>query len=405
MSEANGSPLEAPPPPAAVPSPKVEGPLTTGRPLRPVALAIITAVLIALCIVLVWPYLSAVVWALALAIIAWPIHAWLSPRIRVSWLAATISTLTVLALVLVPLLFVSYQLAREASSAAEKLKTDNAEGVLKDTVEKTPLRGMNNWAERMNVDIDRQAREFVASYTQDPASLLQGSIWAIIQAAVAVFILFHLFRDRGSLTRSVHTMLPLTRDEGEQVMTRVAEVVRANLYANVVTSLVASTGGGIMFYLTGVPSPVLWAVVMFVISLLPVLGSFMIWAPAVVYLAATDHWPQALALGTWGVLNSILVDNLLYFRVAGNRMHLHQVPSLLAILGGMTLFGAAGIVLGPTILAVTVALMEVWHRRSTATVATPTVIENAPNGGPLSGVLVPRTERADAASTASQVHV
>ena len=406
MAEKDGAPLAAPPPPAAVPSPRVEGPLTTGRPLRPIALALITVVLVALCAYLARPYLAALTWALALAIIAWPLHRWVTRQVGIPWLSAGVSTVAVLVLVLVPLVFVSYQLAREASSAAEQMKTEQAQGVLKDTMQKTPgLRGIGDWAERMNVDIDRHAREFVRSYTQDPASVFQGSVWAIIQAAVAVFILFHLFRDRGSLVRSVHTMLPLTKDEGDQVMKRVAEVVRANLYANVVTSLVASTGGGIMFYLTGVPSPVLWTVVMFVISLLPVLGSFMIWAPAVFYLAATDHWPQALALGTWGVLNSILVDNLLYIRVAGSRMHLHQVPSLLAILGGLSLFGAAGIVLGPTVLAVTVAVLEVWHRRATATPTTPTVIEPPPNGPPVAGLVVPRADRPVPAAAAPQVQV
>lgn len=407
MSEVNGStPLQAPPPPAAVPSPRVEGPLTTGRPLRPIALALITVVLIALCLILVWPFLSAVVWALALAIIAWPLHVWVSRRVRVPWAAAMLSTLAVIVLVLVPLLFVSYQLAREATSAAERMQTEAATDVVKDTMDKTPgLRGVSAWSERMNVDVDRQARGFVMSYIQDPASLVQGSIWAIIQAAVAVFIIYYLFKDRGSMTRGVHALLPLTRDETNQVFARVVDVVRANLYANVVTSLIAAAGGGIMFYLTGVPSPVLWAVVMFVLSLLPVLGSFMIWLPAVVYLAATDQWPQALALATWGGLNTVLVDNLLYIRVAGNRMRLHQVPSLLAIIGGMTLFGAAGIVLGPTVLAVTVAVMEVWNRRATATASTPTVLEPAPDGGPISGVVVPRTDRAEPGPVASQVHV
>jgi predicted PurR-regulated permease PerM len=371
-----------------------------------VALALITAVLIGLCAVLVWPFLSAVVWALALAIIAWPLHDWVSRRVSVRWLAAGLSTVAVLVLVLGPLLFVSYELAQEATSAADRMKAANAEDVVKDTMDKTPgLRPVSRWADRMNVDIDRQARAFVASYTQDPTSLLTGSVWAIVQAAVAVFILFHLFRDRGSLTRSVHTLVPLTKDEADQVMRRVVDVVRANLYANVVTSLVAAAGGGIMFYLTGVPSPVLWAVVMFVVSLLPVLGSFLIWLPAAVYLSATDHWWGAAALLTWGALNSILVDNILYVRVAGDRMKLHQVPSLLAILGGMALFGAAGIVLGPTVLAVTVALLEVWHRRATATRATPTVLEDAPGGPPSGDVVLPRDERPAPASVTPQVRV
>jgi predicted PurR-regulated permease PerM len=396
MVESNGSPLN--PPPAAVPSPKVEGPLTTGRPLRPVALAGITFVLIVLCAYLAWPLLPAITWALALAIIAWPLHVWVSRQIRWPGVAAGISSLAVLVLVLGPFLFVSYKLAQEATSAAERMKTESAEGVLKDTMQKTPgLRKVNSWADRMNVDVDQQVRNVVTAYTKDASSIVQGSVDGIIQAVVALFILFHLFKDRGSLTRSVHTLLPLTRDEAEQVFARVADAVQANLYANVVTSIIAAAGGGIMFYLTGLPSPVLWAVVMFVLSLLPILGTFVIWVPAAVYLAATDQWPQAAALAGWGALNTVLVDNLLYFLLAGNRMRLHQVPSLLAILGGLYLFGASGVILGPTILAVTVAVLEVWHRRATATAATPKVLEPALNGPPVGDVVVAGGDRSDPA--------
>ena len=142
MSETNGtSPLATPPAPAAVPSPKVEGPLATGRPLRPIALALITVILIALCVYLVWPYMSAVVWALALAIIAWPLHVWMSRQTRVNWLAAGISTITVLLFVLVPLLFVSYQLAREASSAAERMRLGKPRGCSRTRSRRRPCAG------------------------------------------------------------------------------------------------------------------------------------------------------------------------------------------------------------------------------------------------------------------------
>jgi predicted PurR-regulated permease PerM len=374
--------------------------------LRPVALAAITLVLIALCAYLAWPFLPALTWALALAIIAWPLHVWITRHVRWPGVAAGLSSAAVLLLVLVPFLFVAYELAREATSAAERMKTESAAGVLKDTMEKTPgLRRVNSWADRLNVDLDQHVRNVVTAYTKDATGIVQGSLDGIIQAVVALFILFHLFKDRGSLTRSVHTLLPLTKDEAEQVFARVGDTVQANLYANVVTSVIAATGGGIMFYLCGLPSPVLWAVVMFVLSLLPILGTFVVWLPAVVYLAVTEQWPQAFALGGWGALNSVLVDNLLYFVLAGNRMRLHRVPSLLAILGGLYLFGASGVILGPTVLAVTVALLEVWHRRATATPSTPTVIEPAPNGPPGDDVVVPRAERAEPAVAPHQVRV
>jgi predicted PurR-regulated permease PerM len=225
------------------------------------------------------------------------------------------------------------------------------------------------WADRVGVDVDQGARQVVAGYTKDASSLIQGTTSALLQAAVALFVLYHLFRDRGDLTRSVRTLLPLTRDETDQVFRQAADAVRANLYANVLTSLLAAAGGGVMFWLTGLPSPVLWGVVIFFLSLLPVLSSALVWVPAVAYLALIGHWPQAVALGTWGVINSIVVDNLMYVWLAGHRMKLHQVPSLIAIMGGLAVFGVSGMILGPAILAVTVAVLQVWHHRMAVTPA------------------------------------
>ncbi len=78
----------------------------------------------------------------------------------------------------------------------------------------------------------------------------------------------------------------------------------------------------------------------------------------------TNQWGSALLLAGWGVGTAITVDTLLYTRLVGNRMRLHQVPVLLAFLGGLALFGPAGMILGPAILAVTVAVLDVWHCRA-----------------------------------------
>ncbi len=111
----------------------------------------------------------------------------------------------------------------------------------------------------------------------------------------------------------------------------------------------------------------LWGVVIFVLSMLPVVGIFLVWLPAAVYLALIDQWGGAAALVAWGIGSSVLVDTLLYTRLAGGRMRLHAVPTLLAFVGGLAVFGASGLVLGPAILAVTVATLEVWHARATDT--------------------------------------
>jgi predicted PurR-regulated permease PerM len=131
----------------------------------------------------------------------------------------------------------------------------------------------------------------------------------------------------------------------------------------VITGLIDSAGGVLMFWLLGLPSPFLWGFVMFVLCLLPVLGATMVWIPAAVYLALTDRWPHAAALAAWGVTTSIVVDNILYARLVGKRMRMHDAPALIAFLGGVALIGISGMILGPAILAVTFAFLEVWKCR------------------------------------------
>jgi predicted PurR-regulated permease PerM len=186
-----------------------------------------------------------------------------------------------------------------------------------------------------------------------------------------VFLLFHFLRDRPSILAGVRTVLPLSRVESDRVFRRVADSVRANLYATVVTSVIDAVGGGLLFWALGLPSPVLWGMVMFILSVLPILGTFLVWAPAAVYLALVGNWLGALILVTWGVASWFVVDNIIYVRIAGDRMRLHQVPALVAFLGGLAVFGVSGMILGPAIAAVTIALLDVWRHSTAETPITP----------------------------------
>lgn len=345
--------------------PSPTAPLADGVTLRPVALALLTLALIALCVYLSVPFLPALTWAVALAIIAWPVHRWVDRRLPGRSLPAALSATLVAGLIFAAVAFVAYQLAREAASVANQAQEQRAETVVRDSLARTPATARAvEWMDRVGVDIDREARRLAAAHTQDLTGLLSGSLYAVVQFAVAVFLLFHLFRDPGRLLAGVRRLLPMTRAECDRVFGGFADSVHANLYAALVTSAIDAVTGGLVFWAVGLPSPVLWAVVLFVLSLMPMVGIFMVWPVAALYLGLTGQVGGAAAVVVWGLACGVLVDNLLYVRLAGPRMRLHQVPTLLAFLGGLAVFGASGMVLGPAILAVTVAVLEVWHRRA-----------------------------------------
>jgi predicted PurR-regulated permease PerM len=102
---------------------------------------------------------------------------------------------------------------------------------------------------------------------------------------------------------------------------------------------------------------------MAVLSLLPVLGAAIVWMPVAGYLALQGQWTDALVLSAFGAIVIGLIDNLIYPLVIKDRMHLHAVPVFVSIVGGLIVFGASGIVLGPLLLALTDALVTVWRRR------------------------------------------
>jgi predicted PurR-regulated permease PerM len=217
--------------------------------------------------------------------------------------------------------------------------------------------------DQANLDIETEIRKFLASFLRDFSGLVQGSLAALLQFLVAIFILHYLFVDKAEFLHGLRDLLPLSRSECDRILARAADSVHANLYASVITSLIDTAGGIAMFWLLGLPSPFLWGVVMFVLCLLPIVGATMVWIPAAVFLLLSGKWPHAAALVTWGITTSIVVDNLLYAKLSGKRMRMHEVPALLAFLGGLAIFGMSGVILGPAILAVTIALLEVWRRR------------------------------------------
>jgi len=193
---------------------------------------------------------------------------------------------------------------------------------------------------------------------------MQGSVAAIAQFLVTVFILYYLFLDRSRFVQVLRELSPLSEAQSNRVIKCAADSVHAGVYATFVTSLIDSVGSGLIFWYVGLPAPLMWAVVMFVLAFLPVAGAGLVWLPAAIYLAVSGRLAGAALVLGWGVLTFIFVDNILYFRMVGNRLRMHPVPALVAFLGGIAVFGMSGMVLGPAIVAVTMAVRDVWQDRA-----------------------------------------
>ncbi|WP_435017332.1 AI-2E family transporter [Tundrisphaera sp. TA3] len=338
--------------------------MTSGAGLRPMALATLTLTLIVLCVMLAYPVLPAITWGLALAILAYPMHRLIARYVTWPGLAAGISSGVVVAVIVGTMVFVTYQLTKEAQTAVRKSEADAGKGTLLEKAKQAKFVGPGiRWLEGTGMDVEKEVMARVEGATKDVKSLAQGSIAALVQFLVAIFILFYLLKEPGIFLDGMKDVLPLTESESDHLFTRATDSIHANLYATLITSIIDTVGFGVLFWWAGFPAWVLWTAVMFLLSLLPILGSGVVWVPAIGYLALQGHYGQAAVLLAWGIFTFTLIDNALYARIAGSRMSLHEVPSLIAFLGGLVIFGMSGIILGPLILAVAVGLLEIWKGR------------------------------------------
>jgi predicted PurR-regulated permease PerM len=268
--------------------------------------------------------------------------------------------------VIAPALFTGYSLGQEAGGAVGKLRAAAESGALQQSLQSQPrLAPVVSWANQQG-DLGGQLQGLASEVTKHLGSLLGGSVMAIVQLLLTLFLLFYFFRDRSKVLATVRSLLPLSGAEADRLFSRVYETVHATIYGTVLVALVQGALGGLMFWWLGLPAPLLWGVVMALLAIVPVFGAFIIWIPAAIFLAMSGQWGKAMILTGWGAVVIGLVDNLLYPMFVGSKLRMHTVPVFIAIVGGLALFGGSGLVLGPVTLAVTIALVEVWRRRTAA---------------------------------------
>jgi predicted PurR-regulated permease PerM len=152
----------------------------------------------------------------------------------------------------------------------------------------------------------------------------------------------------------------LHADQQRELFTRFTTVIRATVKGNVVVAIVQGALGGLAFWFLGVHAPVLWAVVMAFLSLLPAVGSALVWFPVAIYFLLTGATWQGIVLIAYGVLVIGLIDNVLRPTLVGKDTKMPDYVVLIATLGGMAIFGLNGFVIGPVIAAMFMAVWDIF---------------------------------------------
>ena len=325
-----------------------------------------TAIAVYLCWLMIKPFLGVVAWAIVLVIVFYPVHTRLARRIRRPGLRALVSCLLVVLIIVLPLVVLTTLLAQELAQVIPNLPSQVSLLLNSPT---SPLARITGWVQtRFGIDTI-SSKTFVVDHLKQSSDWLLGSslnvvgnlVSGIVRAFFVLFTMYYLFKDGDKIVDKLPAALPLGRKQSEAIILRTKEVVSASVYGVVAIAAIQGLLGGIAFWILGIPSPLLWAVLMGFVCMIPLAGSFLVWAPLAIYLMITGHWTKAIILIVWGALVISTVDNLLRPKLVGGQTKLHELLVFFAVLGGISVFGLLGIVLGPVVLAITLGLLRTFQ--------------------------------------------
>ncbi|HEX6705306.1 MAG TPA: AI-2E family transporter [Albitalea sp.] len=319
---------------------------------------------------ILWPYFGAVFWGVVLAIV------FAAPHRRVVRatggrrnLAATLSLLVCLVVVILPVGLVTAALVQEASLVYQAIQTKRFDiaALVEQAVGKMPV-WLNEWLDRFGLGDfasiqDKlaagaaQASRFIATQA---LSIGQNFAEFLVAVGVMLYLFYFLLRDGRALAARIDRAVPLSDEHKRHLVGKFTTVIRATIKGNVAVAAVQGLLGGLMLWFLGVQAALLWGVLMALLSLLPAVGAAIVWLPiAVWFLLAGSVW-KGVTLIAFGVFVIGLVDNILRPLLVGKDTQMPDWLVLVSTLGGIALFGINGFVIGPVIAALFIAVWDLF---------------------------------------------
>lgn len=320
------------------------------------------------------PFAGSLAWAIFLAFILNPVHAWLTRKLRgrAGWSAGIITGLTPFVL-LTPLTFLSIMFVNQARALVAYIQQSNVhiDDELFTRAATWPVIGpvVRLVRDQMNVSVV-DIQEWVANSAQavlrNIASIGGGFLLSALGTLVAfffmLFLLFFMLRDGAAMFYQFQRLIPVPSEHRAQLFNHLSSVTRGVFYGVGLTALVQGILVAIGFAIAGLPSPVVFGVLAALLALLPAGGAAIVWIPGVLYLGATGHWGMAVFLVIWGVIVSTS-DNFLRPVLVARYAPVSAFTVFVGVVGGIAAFGAIGIVVGPVFLALVAAILDYFDEK------------------------------------------
>ena len=315
----------------------------------------------------IWPFYGAVFWGVILAILFMPLNRRLLRRMRQRRaIAAIITVAIILLIVIVPFILIGALLIQEGLSVYERVQSGELNlaayfqrvfatlpSWASDPLDRFGLTSLGGMWGKMSASLMKGSQLLAAK----AIDIGQNTFDFVINLFIVIYLLFFFLRDGDYLAKRIRSGIPLHREQQRELFDKFTGVIRATIKGNLVVAIVQGTLGGLIFWFLGIHAAVLWGVVMALFSLLPAVGTAIVWVPVAIYFLISGAIWKGVLLTAYGVLVIGLVDNILRPILVGKDTKMPDYIVLISTLGGIAIFGLNGFVIGPVIAAM---FMAVW---------------------------------------------
>ena len=343
--------------------------MPTPSSFYPRIFALVVAAVLGYALILIFvPFIGPMVWAAFLAFLLYPLNLRLRRRISRRGIAAGVLTTLTPLIVLLPLSALSIDFVAQISALMQKVQKSAAEldiNSLSDLQQFPWIARINVWleahtgisAEQIQAGLVSASREVLRRAASMGGGLFLGALGSLLGFAIMLFLLFFFLRDGDAMLARARRLIPLNEERKERLFRQLSGVTRAIVVGTSVTALLQGILIGIGFTIAGLASPAVFGVLAALLSMLPVGGAAFVWGPAAIWLFIDGRWGFGIFMLAWGFMLGGL-DNVLRPMLISGRARISALAVFIGVLGGIPAFGAIGIIAGPVVLSLVLALIE-----------------------------------------------
>jgi len=325
------------------------------------------------------PFINSILASMVIAYVFYIPYKWLYSRIHNKTISALIISLIIILLILVPIGFILQMSTEDAQylyiRTKQRILSGDVLGMDCDNRVQTPLCKASLYlkSKLRNPDVQYYLKDILSRSTSFVVNKTSEFIISlpkiILQIFITFFIVFYLLKQGPDLAKKIKQLIPMTSQHQDHIYKKMKDTAFAVMYGAIVIAIIQGTLGGIGFWILGIKAALFWGIIMSICALIPLIGTGIIWLPAAIILilqGATEGNPiviwKGIGLIAYGAIFIGGIDNLIRPKLVGHKAGLHPVLVLLGVLGGLYLFGFAGFLIGPMVLAAAKSFLDLYEK-------------------------------------------